>query len=171
MDVDDISGLSLIQQVLVRNDGTVSHILESCAGEPISVVKLAEGFVPASVDCSFQLDPSDRLLDREILLVGRQSELPYVFAESLIAFDRLPPEMQVELLSTDISIGRLLAAHRLDTFREILAVWAEPAGPCAPHLRVVADDLLVARTYRIWSSGRLLFLITEKFPASAFTGA
>ncbi len=66
-------------------------------------------------------------------------------------------------------VGTLLLENRVETFREVLSAGREPAGSCARYFAVEVDTEMVWRTYRVCARQRPIMLITEKFPASAFT--
>ncbi len=72
------------------------------------------------------------------------------------------------LLSTSEPIGRLLAAARAETFREVLTSGTTPAGAVGGHFGVEETDEVFVRTYRIVAGGRPMMLITEKFPTTWF---
>lgn len=156
------------QRMLLGTDGTVTHILEAYAGEPVEVVKLRQEF-DASDDADGELVAAGtEVLRRRVLLRGRGSLQPLLFAEAVVVVARVEPDFLEGLLGTDKPIGVLLAEHRTETFREILRVGREPAGACAPALGIDASGEVFSRTYRIVARRRPTILITEKFPADAF---
>lgn len=163
--------LTRFQRILLGTDGTVTHILEAFADEPIEVVKLDQRLDgPTDADAALDVPRDARVLRRQVVLRTRRSKAVLLYAEAVIAPDRLPLELLSGLLDTDKPIGRLLAEHRLETFREVLVVDREPAGLCAVHFDGDADAELIFRTYRILSRGAPIMLITEKFPADSFRG-
>jgi chorismate-pyruvate lyase len=91
-----------------------------------------------------------------------------IYAETLVALERLHPIVRSGLVSTSEPIGRLLIAARLETFRDILTAGTERAGGVGAHFGINRDDDVFARTYRIVSGGRPVMLITEKFPTTWF---
>lgn len=162
--------LSLVQRILVTTDGTVTHILEAYAGEPVHVVKLSSSLLShPSERLGFGLGDHERALKRNVLLRGRQSGTTFIYAESVVMLDRVPPPMVEGLLGDDTPIGRLLVASRLETFREIIALSEGPADGIAPHFGIQSSDAVVSRTYRILAAGQLIAWITEKFPKAAFS--
>ncbi len=162
--------LTKFQRVLVGTDGTVTTILETFAGEPVEVVKLLQVFDTSNEGDADLLVSGDRVLRRRVLLRGRRTHQSLLYAEAVVVLDRVDPLILDGLLDTDKAIGVLLAESRAETFREILRVGREPAGPCAVHFGIDPAAELVWRTYRIIAGGRPAILITEKFPADFFRG-
>ncbi len=164
-----VAPLSTFQRILLMTDGTVTDVLEAYANEPIRVVKLAQSF--DAVDSSqpeLERRTADRVLRRSILLQGAHSGTNFVYADSVLTPDHLHPDVVEGLLVSDKPLGRLIAEHRIETFREILALGFEPAGACAQHFGIDPATKLVFRTYRILVSHRPIVRITEKFPVTWF---
>lgn len=162
--------LNGFQQVLVRTTGTVTTLLEAFAGEPIRVAKLDQGYVEwDGHDSRLDLDPGRPVLRRTVLLRGLESGRNFLFADSLMVPERLAQPVLDGLLGTDTPVGTLLLESRVETFREVLAVGRERAGFCAVHFEIEPDAEMIWRTYRVCARQRAIMLITEKFPAGAFT--
>lgn len=158
------------QRMLLGTDGTVTHILETYAGEPVEVVKLRQEYDAASgVDPALGLSRDERVLRRHVLLRGRDSRRSLLYAEAVVALGRVEPAFLAGLVETDRPIGVLLADNRTETFREILGVGREPAGPLGVHFGLGPTEELIWRTYRVVAGRRSVMLITEKFPAGFFT--
>lgn len=162
--------LTRFQRLLLGTDGTVTTILEAFAGEPMEVVKLRQGFDTSNDGDADLLAAGDRVLRRRVLLRGRRSHMSLLYAEAVVAVDRVDQVIVDGLLATDKPIGVLLAESRTETFREVLRIDREPAGDCAPHFGIAATAELLWRTYRIMTGGRPAVLVTEKFPADFFLG-
>ena len=160
--------LTRFQRVLLTTDGTVTKILEAAADEPMEVVKLVHALDTSNADDLDLLVGGERVLRRRVLLRGRLSGGTYLYAEAVVAVDRVDPAILDALVATDKAIGVLLAERRTETFREVLRIDREPAGPAAAHFGVDPTAELVFRTYRIVVRGRPVVLITEKFPADLF---
>lgn len=167
----DTYDLGMVLRILMSTDGTVTHIVEAYAGEPVYLVKLFHGFVTDPADrAKVGLDAGERALRRKILLRGTDSHVTFVYADSVVMLDRLPPGVADGLLSSETPIGKLLYACQAETFREITAMWEEHDEHIAALFDVDADATLVSRTYKIVMEGRPFAWITEKFPKSAFAG-
>lgn len=161
--------LSVFQRILLMTDGTVTDVLEAYANEPIRVVKLFQSFSTSEPE-EPELDRYgyQRVLRRSVLLQGELSHQNFLYADSVITPDGLPTQIVDALLTTEQTIGRLLARNRIETFREVVALGFEPAGTCADFFDLEPTDKLVFRTYRILVRGEPVMRITEKFPVTAF---
>ena len=158
------------QRMLLGTDGTVTHILEAYADEPIDVVKLVQAIDTPKAGDGHLLLSDGKVLRRRVLLRGRRSLSNLLYAEAVVAIERAGPAFLDGLLETDKPIGVLLAEHRTETFREILEVGREPAGSCGAHFAIDPSAELSFRTYRIVADGHPIILITEKFPSDSFRG-
>ena len=157
--------LGIVPRILLATDGTLTHILEAYAGETVNLVKLSHRLVTdVEVRRSCGLDDHERALRRVILLRGSESQATFIHADSVVMLDRLPDGMDEELLTTERPIGKLLAQHRAETFRELLSAWEERNERLAAHFDIEPHDPLLARTYRIFAGGRPIAWITETFP-------
>lgn len=165
----DPSRLSTFQRIILTTDGTLTEILEAYLYEKIKLVKLAEAFIPLAEDLSLlQVETGTPVIERRILLQGKISHRNWVYAESVIIPDRLDERYRERLLKSEESIGRLWLEHRVETFKEIVDSCREVAGSQAEYFRIHPTDLLLSRTYRVFSHGQPIMLITEKFPETFF---
>lgn len=165
----DPGSLSLMQRILLVTDGTVTHIVEAYAGEPIQVVKLDQSFDTwASQSPDISLSENEPIVRRKVLLRGSRSQANYVYAESVILTDRLDPRVRDELISTEEPIGKILTHSRTETFREVIRSGRQPAGAVGQYFGIEESEPLIFRTYTINAGARPIMLITEKFPASSF---
>lgn len=147
--------LSLLQRMLLVCDGTLTDMVEAAFLEPIRLVKIAVETAPSREHVEdLGLERGALLMTRKIFLQGSTTGTNYVYAESLIAVDALPAAMRDELLQTDAPLGRLWVQHKLETRKEILRIWRNPGGQ-------------LGRSYRVFSGGRPIMIITEYFPAGA----
>jgi chorismate-pyruvate lyase len=163
----DPSSLDPLQRILLVTDGTLTDTLEAAFGEPIGLRKIGAEIAPAREPIpDLDLPSGHALLDRRIVLYGETSERPYIYAESLLALDRLPPRFREELMRSDTPMGRLWSEYRLETWKELLWVTRHRAAEIAPHLQIGADSECLVRRYRLISGGRPLMVIQEQFPVS-----
>jgi len=160
---------SLLQRILLVTDGTVTELLEVYADEEMRVVKLFERVLTLAADVPWlDVKAGDAILRRNILLQGKTSGTNYLYAESLIAIDRLSPVARDGLLTSHMPIGYLMRKHRMETFREILQVCTEVAANAARYFNISPTAALISRTYAVNYANQPLMLITEKFPESHF---
>ena len=168
----DASSLGLLQRVLLVSDGTLTDTLEAAFLEPISLRKIAIQVVPAQRALP-ELDvfPGESLMERKILLCGKNSGRAYVYAESVLVLDRLPPRFREELLQSDTPLGRLWSEHKVETWKELMAVSRHPMGDLAAHFHTAPESDCLVRRYRVISGGQPIMAITEHFPATYGTAS
>ena len=164
--LEDLGTLTPLQRMLLACDGTLTDMVEAAFDEPIRLVKIAVETMPAG-EAARELDlgPGGLVMRRQILLQGASTGVNYVFAESLIAVDALPPALREALLQSDAPLGRLWVQHRLETRKEILRVWRIPGA--APRFGAAGVQGQLARSYRVFSAGRPIMLISEYFPVAS----
>jgi chorismate-pyruvate lyase len=159
--------LNLLQRLLLVNDGTLTDALEAAFLEPIALVRLSVDVSTASdgpVDLA--ADSGSPVMHRVILLRGAISQRIFVFAKSWVALNRLPEAMRTELAESGKPIGRLWSEYRLETAKEALRFWREPAGDLANHFGGAPDAMILARSYRVLQHGKPVMVIAEYFPAN-----
>jgi chorismate-pyruvate lyase len=161
----DPSSLGLLQRILLVTDGTLTDALEAAFLEPIGLRKIELNILtaPAPVE-ELDLPAGAPLLQRKILLYGENTGRSYVYAESQLALDRLPPRFREELMHSDTPMGRLWSEHKMETWKELLTVAQYPMDKLAPYLGTTSAHCLMRR-YRLISGGRPLMIIEEHFPA------
>jgi len=167
----DLASLSALHRVLLITDGTLTEILQAYFLEEIQLVKLTEEIQISTKPCpQLQAEPGERLMVRTILLRGQQTGRTYVYAESLIALDRLDDNVRSRLVTTKIPIGRVWVENKLETFKEFIRAQRELADDNADHFGIEPDDVLLSRSYRVIWKGRPVMMITEKFPEDLVFG-
>jgi chorismate-pyruvate lyase len=165
LDGFDPTTLDPLQRILLVTDGTLTDTLEAAFLEPIGLRKIALDIAPAQtlVD-GLDIRIGEPLLDRKIVLYGETTGRPYVYADSFLALDRLPPRFRAELMSSDTPMGRLWSEYKMETWKELLHVARRPAADRAEHLQIADASECVVRRYRLISGGRPLMVIEEQFP-------
>jgi chorismate-pyruvate lyase len=168
--------LDRFDRMLLTTDGTVTTLLEACTGEPIITRATRQSDV-ATLDehrettgCWWHpaaelldISPPERLLARRVTLSGANSGIAYVIAEALVAPDRLPELVARGLVRPGGSLGRLLAANRLETRRELVSTDSPRGGAASFHLGVRSGTRLLRRTYVIVFGGRSVAVVSEWF--------
>ena len=163
----DVNSLEPLQRVLLVTDGTLTEILEANFFERIRLVKVSQEVIAAEASHAL-LDPNpgEALIERKILLQGEKSRKNYAYAESLIAVDRLGPSFREGLLNSNTPLGRLWLEHKLETFKELHEVHSQQADGLCHYFECADAAPLLVRTYRVFSAGRPVMVITEYFPAA-----
>ena len=166
---DDVSGsgldaLAMVQRLIFNTDATVVRILENCFDELIRTDGLTQEITKAdAIDLDLELAGGESVLRRSTLLQGCRTGRNYIYAESEIVLERLPPSLQEGLIETAEPIGRLLIRGRVETFRELLHSGHELAGSRGHALGAGTAEMLPFRTYRVIVGGRPVMRITEHF--------
>jgi chorismate-pyruvate lyase len=142
----DIDSLDLLQRILITTDGTVTDVLEVAFLEPIELVRLAVT-VEASPDAvaPLRLEPGAPIMRRQVVLRGSRTGANYVYAETVIAADRLQHDFRQDLLAGRIPLGQLWISHRVETWKERPRVVERIAGDLGRHLDLPPDALLTRR--------------------------
>jgi len=156
-----LDALGLVPRILLLTDGTLTHILEAYAAEPIHLVKLGHSLVTGRSVAGG--GGGERVLRRTILLRGTKTDATFVHADSVVMLDRLPHEVARGLLETDTPIGKLLFSCRAETCREMVDMGEARDPEVASHFGPGHHELLF-RTYQLVYGGRPVATITEKFP-------
>jgi chorismate-pyruvate lyase len=162
--VADDTALSPVQKALLVTDGTVTQLLEVLAGEKIRVQKLGQSLVRGG-PASLAVGNDEPVISRRILLRGDRRV--YLHAESWLVPARMPADMQEALIHTDMPIGQLWKAARLETFREIVDFRRESNPEIGKVLG--GDAQILSRSYLVFTGGRPMSLVIEHFAADLFT--
>ncbi len=161
----NLSQLTAIQRILLTTDGTLTDLLECYLLEPIQVTKLAELPILITSPNPLEIEPDTEASERKILLQGQHSGQNWLYAESFIVNERLQQQFNHGLSNSNKPIGKLWSEHRVETFKEALYYFSEPAGELAGYFNIQPNDILLCRTYRVFSQRQPIMLITEKFPS------
>ena len=157
--------LTPFQRALLVIDGTVTKFIEAYVMEPVDIRRIAQDRRVLPTDHPW-LDAvaGTELSVRQVLIEGRYSRRPYVYAVSLVVPDRLPDDARRRLEVDGSGIGRVLGETRTETRREILWYGREHAADVPEDVARHTGGEFVSRTYRIITGGRPIALINEKFP-------
>lgn len=165
----DLSLLSTFQRVLLTTDGTVTSTLEAYLYEQIKLIKLSEELKEIDHDIQpMQLEKGSKVIKRKILLRGKDSCENFIFAESIIALDRLEENFRNELLNTKTPIGKIWFENKVETFKEFVELGKHPAKELAGYFKIEPEENIISRTYCVSSRQRKTMMISEKFPESYF---
>ena len=164
--LDGIEAVSLrpYQRILLVTDGTLTEILEAIFLERIQLIKVSQEVISATAShADLEADSQEALLERKILLRGETSGRNYVYAESVIALERLSPAFRDGLIKSAIPLGRLWLEHKLETFKDVPDVRCQPADGIHRHFGCQDSSPLLVRTYRVNSGTKPVMLISEYF--------
>jgi len=165
----NLIGLNRFQRIFLTADGTVTELLEQYFNEPVKLIKLYEKIedfrnqLPL-VHQSVVMSTDMPVLKRKVLLQGLYTENNRVYAESSILLGNLSQPFRQDLLISTDPIGKLWAKYRCETYKTILQVEREVADGLAEYFNVEESDEIISRTYSVYSSGKMVMVITEKTP-------
>ena len=165
------STLSRFQRVLLTTDGTVTDMLEAYLFEQMQLVKLSEKLIAIDEDIlPMELSKGTEVVERKILLQGKISRRNYIYAESILALERLEEKFRKELLETKTPIGKIWLEQKVETFKEIVATGNKPVGELSKYFPVEPESNMLFRTYCVFTNRKSTMMITERFPDSYFLG-
>ena len=164
----DLQGLSEIQRIFLTTDGTLTDILEVYLLEPIQIYKILETPISVAGENLLEIDEDTDAMERQVLLQGQQSSKSWLYAESIIVSERIQRQFDRGLKQSNKPIGKLWTEYKVETFKETLYCFQEPAGNIASHFNIAPTDSLICRTYRVFTQSQPVMLITEKFPRSFY---
>ena len=161
----NLDQLGSLQLSLLIADGTVTRVLEAHSKQRIESLKLDQSMCILYAENTFlSLQAGTPIINRRVILRGKDTPINYVEAESLIASHRLPRQMVDEIESGDESLGRLLHLFKIEVRRELLFFGTEDQSMMRDSNKQIKSMTLLSRTYRILSKGQPLMVIEEKFP-------
>lgn len=159
--------LSPFLRALLVIDGTVTKFIEAYRMEPVEIVRLSQALRKLPGNHKWLDAPKGTpVIAREVLLKGKYSHRIYSYAVSLILFDRLPENIRKQFDIEGEGLGRILLNSRLESFREVLWYGRERLNQLPEEIQFLNGTDVISRTYRIFSSGRPIMLINEKFPTA-----
>jgi len=160
-------GATLLQDALLRTDGTVTDLLELFADEQIDIEKVTPGLYTAECDHS-ECGSEPGSIVRDVILRGKASGTRYIFAHSHLFPAVLSPAVQDRLTKTTDPIGKVLREYRTESFRQI----QQSACNFMPAIARVLDqcdtDQMRWRRYSVISGGAVIMEITEVFSERLF---
>lgn len=153
------ASLAPMQRVMLLSNGTLTDILQAFTLEEIGVHKLSE-----SVRYDIPDFRGEETLERGVVLYGKRTSRYYVYAEAVLALERLPVALSRDLQAGSEPLGRLLLKHRLETFKELIDLRISESEKAARFLE--SDSRFLIRSYRVYIDKRPCMVIHECFPGS-----
>jgi chorismate-pyruvate lyase len=169
-----LADLSRFQRLLLITDGTVTNLLEQYLNEAIIVKKLYEKVeydihqLPLAHEDFIHAEQMP-VVKRKVLLEGQATNQHWIYAESSILLNNLPQHFRTELLLSEQPIGKLWEKYKTETYKVILHSERINANHLARYFDIEENDVLLSRTYGVYSNKKLTIVITESFPSSFFT--
>jgi beta-ribofuranosylaminobenzene 5'-phosphate synthase len=171
-EIEELVGrLSPVQKILLGTDGSVTQLLESVTGHPVSVRTREQEVVKADTLAAEHLNiaPGDAVNHRIVELCDATTGEVLVYAKSQTPVARLAPEFRDDLMKADIPIGRIIERHHIEARREILTARVTSAKDDVSGIfSVCRNEPLLMRQYQIIHGGEPLIFIEEQFPYNKF---
>ncbi|MBQ60600.1 MAG: 4-hydroxybenzoate synthetase [Gammaproteobacteria bacterium] len=163
----DTYSLTPFQRALLVTDGTVTKFLEAYAYEPILVDRLNQETGGLDIDHEWlAATAGDRVIHREVALIGEHSENLYAYARAIILVGRLNDSMYQGVEAASGGLGKILLDSEIESRRECLWWGVEKPEATPDAISSKCDGNFLTRTYRIIADQAPLMLITERFPMS-----
>ncbi len=165
----NLADLPPFLRTLLVADGTVTKALEAWFWEPVKVVPLRNEleYLEAPVD-GVDTIPGDRVLKREVVLRGADTDRIYACARSTVTLKHLPEKIGAALEAGQIGIGELLREQGFETYRDIFNINYLTRIPQEDSLLSVLSPEIISRSYRIRVGGRPAIVVTEYFPVRVY---
>ncbi len=112
--------LTAFQKAALTTNGTLTLLLEGFFDEPI-IAKATQFQHPCAdaINLSLGTVKAERMIPRQVHLVGETTGLVHVAAHSVLAIDRLPVDFEPLLLQEKSGIGHVIQRLKLETFRDL----------------------------------------------------
>ncbi|MFA5237795.1 MAG: beta-ribofuranosylaminobenzene 5'-phosphate synthase [Methanoregula sp.] len=168
---DHVGRLSSVQKILLGTDGSVTQLLESVTGHPVSVRTREQVIVKADACAAERLNiaPGDEVNHRVVELFDTVTGEVLVYAKSQTPVARLDPGFRDDLMKADIPIGRIIERHHIEARREILSANVAPVQEDMSGIfSICTNEPLLSRQYQIIHGGEPLIFIEEQFPYNKF---
>ena len=148
-------------RVCAGTDGSVTFLLEIMTRYPTAVVTEYQHIIPADEQMAelFEVDVGADINERVVTLTA--ADVPYVFARSLSAIEKMPEGVRCDMMKADIPIGRILRDHDIETRRDFESIDIVEDEP------LFGAQKLLSRSYRIVHHNGVLMWINEKFPVDS----
>ncbi len=161
----DLRALSPLLRALLVIDGTVTTFLEAYVMEPIRIERISqESHSLAENHCWLDTQAGEPIVNRRVMLLGRETGRLYAYAESLIVQGRLCLPIQKGLEQEPAGLGRILVDSELESRREGLWYGREQLAELPEPVHKMCTGDFLTRTYRLIAGGLPLMMITERFP-------
>ena len=147
--------------IITCHDGSITNLIRSVFGEPVEVECLGQGYRMINRNKWNDIDYWEKILQRNVYLTGRKSQVCYLYATSLIRTQYLDKDIKIALLEGKKGIGELIQEYKIETFREIIESKLV-SHDSIQHVFPTKEKILL-RVYKLYMNGMPLMLISEYF--------
>ncbi|MFA4849487.1 MAG: beta-ribofuranosylaminobenzene 5'-phosphate synthase [Methanoregula sp.] len=168
---ENVGRLSRIQKILLGTDGSVTQLLESITGNPVTVKTLVQEIVPADAQTAERVDVcmGDPVNHRVVELRDTVTNDVLIYAISETPVERLSPSFKQDLMMADIPIGKIIKQHHIEARREILSARVTAATLETGRIfSLCQKEPVLSRQYQIIHKDKPLIFIEEQFPYNQF---
>lgn len=154
------------QKILLSTDGSITAILDVLYGK-IDFTTIKQHIEKASKEVAehLKIEEGNEVASRIILM--HKEDKPLIHALSYIPLERLSKDMEFDLRSGEIPIGRILKKYEVESRREIKNIHIEKPNKYIEEIFNTDEDVLT-RDYDIIKNGEIFMWIEEIFPISYF---
>lgn len=171
----DLSKLPAFLRTLLVTDGTVTKSLEAWFWEAVKIQAVSNRLKVLESEVSgLEVEVGNKILQREVLLKGVDSNKIYACARSTVSLKHLPQEISLALEKGEMGIGELLREKGVETYRDIFNINYLIDIPQQDTLLSSLAPLtaeLLSRSYRIRVNGHPAIIVTEHFPVDIYKGS
>jgi beta-ribofuranosylaminobenzene 5'-phosphate synthase len=163
--------LSRVQKILLGTDGSVTQLLESITGNPVTVKTLVQEIIPADAETArrVEVDVGDPVNHRVVELRDTVTGEVLIYAISETPVERLSPSFKKDLMMADIPIGKIIHQHHIEARREILSASVTAATQETGRIfSLCKKEPVLSRQYQIIHREKPLIFIEEQFPYNQF---
>jgi chorismate-pyruvate lyase len=154
------SPVDVLTAALAGSQSTVTEVLEELVREPVLAHKLDQGETTAAEGNRLAVEPGHPLARRVTLIRGERSWRAYLYADTLIATDRLPSGTWRRLTTSNDPIGRVIAEDGLPMTRVGVTPERQPLRLRPPGW---TGEPIYARRYRLDIASQPVMEIAEWF--------
>jgi chorismate-pyruvate lyase len=165
----DLTQIPPFLRTLMVTDGTVTKSLEAWFWEPVRVEVISNQLesLSSSVE-GLEVKSGDRVLQREVILLGHNTHQKFACARSTVSIKHLPADIGDSLEKGEIGIGELLREKGVETYRDIFDIdYISEINENDTLLSKLEGELL-SRSYRIRVNGIAAIIVTEFFPVGIY---
>ncbi|MEH6455850.1 MAG: chorismate pyruvate-lyase family protein [Cocleimonas sp.] len=165
----DLTKLPSFLRTLLVTDGTVTKSLEAWFWENVKIKTVSNHLEIIEKEVSgLEVEIGDKVLQREVMLKGVESDTVYACARSTVSLKHLPQEIGLALEKGEIGIGELLREKGVETYRDIFNINYLIDLPKNDTLISSLQAELLSRSYRIRVNSHPAIIVTEFFPINIY---
>lgn len=165
----DLKKLSSFLRTLLVTDGTVTKSLEAWFWEKVKIEPLTNQLETLEEQVlGLEAEYGDKVLQREVILKGVESDTIFATARSTVSLKHLPKDISLALEKGEIGIGELLREKDVETYRDIFNINHFSDSSTNDSLLSLLESEVLSRSYRIRVNGHPAIIVSEFFPVNIY---